>query len=81
MTKVPLDVDGEVLVTRLRKLGYQKTRQSGSHMTCTTQVKGEHHTYIPRHNPVAPGTLRDILQKIADHHGYSVEALIKLLKL
>jgi len=81
MTRVPFDVNGEVLIKRLTKLGYGRERQSGSHVTCTTQVKGEHHAYIPLHSPVSPGTLRKILQDIADHHKLDVQDLIKLLKL
>jgi hypothetical protein len=44
-------------------------------------VKGEHHAYVPRHSPIAPGTLRRILNDIADHHKLGLADLIALLKL
>src|SRR5262249_21296652 len=81
MTRVPVDVDADVLVKRLGKLGYERARQRGSHITCTTHLRGEHHAYTPRHNPIAPGTLRRILKDIAEHHGLSLQELLDLLEL
>ena len=50
--KLPRDVGGAALVTALRRLGYEKVRQCGSHVRITTQEGGEHHEVIPLHNPV-----------------------------
>jgi predicted RNA binding protein YcfA (HicA-like mRNA interferase family) len=41
--KLPRDVDGQQLVKALRVLGYEVTRQRGSHIRITTTVDGEHH--------------------------------------
>ena len=65
--KLPRDIGGEELCKVLSKLGYEVTRQSGSHVRLTTKGKGEHHITIPRHSPLKPGTLNAILTEIADH--------------
>ncbi|MEO7678814.1 MAG: type II toxin-antitoxin system HicA family toxin [Verrucomicrobiota bacterium] len=59
--KTPRDLSGAKLAKALRKLGYQVTRQSGSHLRVTTQVNGEHHEVIPNHSPIEIGTLKNIL--------------------
>lgn len=49
--KLPRDLSGSDLAKRLNALGYQITRQTGSHLRLTTQENGEHHITIPRHDP------------------------------
>lgn len=41
--KLPRNVTGAALQKSLRRLGYEATRQRGSHVRMTTQVNGEHH--------------------------------------
>jgi predicted RNA binding protein YcfA (HicA-like mRNA interferase family) len=79
--KLPRDLSGPQLIRALRHLGYQVTRQRGSHTRVTTQRDGEHHETIPNHDPIKPGLLASILKGIARHHQISVEALLKLLEL
>jgi len=79
--KLPRDVDGPRLVKALGILGYQKTRQKGSHIRITTQRDGENHEVIPYHDPIKTGTLASILKRIAAHHGMTVEDLLKMLDL
>ena len=62
--KLPRNVTGAALQTSLRRLGYAATRQRGSHVRMTTQVNGEHHEVIPRHNPIRVKTLSSILKNI-----------------
>jgi len=50
--RLPRDLTGAELVRRLAKLGYGVTRQSGSHMRLTSQLHGEHHVTVPRHDPL-----------------------------
>ena len=50
--KLPRDVDGPRLVKALGILGYQKTRQKGSHIRITTQRDGENHEVISYHDPI-----------------------------
>lgn len=79
--KLPRDVDGPQLVKTLRVLGYEATRQTGSHVRVTTQRDGENHEVIPHHHPIKTGTLSSILKHVAAHHGMSVDELLEMLDL
>ncbi len=45
--KLPRNVSSAALQTSLRRLGYEATRQQGSHVRITTRVNGEHHEVVP----------------------------------
>ena len=75
--KLPRNLNGVDLQKVLRRLGYEATRQRGSHVRITTQVNGEHHEVIPQHRPIKTKTLSSILKSIAKHHNLSVEELLK----
>jgi predicted RNA binding protein YcfA (HicA-like mRNA interferase family) len=79
--KLPRDVDGRQLAMALHALGYEITRQKGSHIRVTTQRGGENHEVIPCHSPIKTGTLSGILKHIAVHHRLTVEELLRLLDL
>ena len=66
--KLPRDITGNDLAKALHKLGYQVTRQTGSHVRLSTSEKGEHQITIPAHNPLKIGTLAAILSDIESHH-------------
>ncbi|MFT5836720.1 MAG: putative RNA binding protein YcfA (HicA-like mRNA interferase family) [Candidatus Azotimanducaceae bacterium] len=75
--KLPRNLNGADLQKALRRLGYEATRQRGSHVRITTQVNGEHHEVIPQHRPIKTKTLSSILKSISAHHNLSVEELLK----
>ena len=77
--RLPRGLSGTDLENALRRLGYQATRQRGSHVRVTTQVNGEHHEVIPRHQPIRVKTLSSILKSIAAHHELTVEELLEQL--
>ena len=79
--RLPRDVRGLDLERALRRLGYQATRQRGSHVRMTTQLNGEHHEVIPRHNPIKAKTLSSILKSVAAHHDLTVAELVERLEL
>jgi len=79
--KLPRDVSGPQLVKALGGLGYQTTRQTGSHIRVTTQLDGENHEVVPYHDPIKVGTLSAILKRIAAHHKMTVDELLQTLKL
>jgi predicted RNA binding protein YcfA (HicA-like mRNA interferase family) len=79
--KLPRDVAGPRLVKALSVLGYEPTRQKGSHIRVTTQRDGENHEVIPYHHPIKAGTLASILKHIAAHHRMTVEELVEMLDL
>ena len=64
--KLPSDLNGVELARRLQRLGYEVTRQSGSHMRLTRQgPHGQQHITIPAHKPLRVGTLSQILKDVA----------------
>lgn len=74
--KVPRDVNSQDLVKRLSKLGYVQTRQQGSHIRLTTNLNGQHHITIPKHDSLKIGTLNSILKDISIHFNLSKEEII-----
>ena len=77
--KIPRNFSGRDLIRRLQLLGYEPTRQTGSHIRLTTQQNGEHHITIPNHDPLRIGTLSSILSLVAEHFKISKEELVKQL--
>lgn len=65
--KIPRDLSGKDLIKALKVLGYEPTRQTGSHIRLTTQKGGEHHVTVPNHDPLRIGTLSAILDMVAEH--------------
>ncbi len=77
--KLPRNLTGAQLIKALEKLGYQPTRQTGSHVRLTSQPPKEHHLTVPLHDPLRIGTLAAILAEVASHHGITREELINKL--
>lgn len=77
--KFPRDLSGTDLAKALEQFGYKVTRQTGSHMSLTTQQVGEHHLTVPCHDPVKIGTLRAILSDVSEHFGLTREELLEIL--
>jgi predicted RNA binding protein YcfA (HicA-like mRNA interferase family) len=77
--KIPRDIKGKELAKLLRKFGYVPTRQTGSHLRLTTQVKGEHHITIPRHGTLKIGTLNNIMKDVAIYLEKGKEEVIREL--
>jgi len=80
--KLPRDVAAADLEKALcRALGYQFTRQRGSHRRLTTQIGGQHHLTIPAQGTLKPGTLRAIIGEVATHHQLTMEDVLRRLDL
>ena len=77
--KLPRNVSGETLAKALRVLGYEISRQSGSHLRLTTTQHGQHHVTIPRHDPIRVGTFAGILDDVSQHFEISREELLARL--
>jgi predicted RNA binding protein YcfA (HicA-like mRNA interferase family) len=77
--RLPRDLSGRDLARALERLGYQVTRQTGSHLRLTTQEGGEHHLTIPDHAALRVGTLAAILGEVATHFDLEREALLERL--
>ena len=74
--RIPRDLSGAELVKRLGRLGYEPTRQTGSHIRLTSLTRGEHHVTIPKHDPLRIGTLASILDAVAAHQGVTRDELL-----
>jgi predicted RNA binding protein YcfA (HicA-like mRNA interferase family) len=77
--RLPRDLSGLALAKALEALGYQITRQTGSHLRLTTQEHGEHHVTIPKHSALRVGTLAAILDEIAAHFEMERAMLVEQL--
>ena len=77
--KLPRDISFEELLKVLTKLGYEVTRQTGSHVRLTTNRKGEHHMTIPHQSTLKPGTLNATLIEIAGHFEMTKKDLLEFL--
>lgn len=77
--KLPRDCSGLELANKLVGLGYEVSRQTGSHIRLTTQQNGEHHITIPQHDPLKVGTFSAISNDVAKHFLISRDDLIKRL--
>jgi predicted RNA binding protein YcfA (HicA-like mRNA interferase family) len=77
--RVPRDLSGAELIKRLGRLGYEITRQTGSHVRLTSRSRGEHHVTVPKHDPLRIGTLAAILDSVASHHGLTRDQLLQRL--
>lgn len=77
--KLPRDISGAALARLLRRLGYQITRQSGSHLRLTTTEQGQHHVTVPNHDPLKVGTLSGVLGDVAAHFQISRAELAQRL--
>lgn len=67
--RLPRDLSGHALAKALETLGYQITRQTGSHLRLTTEERGQHHVTIPNHKSLRVGTLASILDEVATNLG------------
>ena len=75
--RLPGYIPASELIKLPEKLGYQISRQKGSHIRLTTTRHGEHHITIPNHNPIRLGTLSSIITDIANHFKKAKEEIAK----
>ena len=73
-------ISGKRLISFLASLDYEFVRQRGSHVRLEKLTEaGTHKITIPNHDPVAKGTLNDILTKVAIWNQISKNILIEKL--
>jgi predicted RNA binding protein YcfA (HicA-like mRNA interferase family) len=80
MKSVPRDVGAEELVRKLRRMGYRKAKQEGSHISCVHEVT-KHRVIVPRKNAIRVGTLQDIIRRLAAHWKKGEDEIIDMLEL
>ncbi len=79
--KLPRDVNGAELVRALRRIGYEAVRQKGSHIILQTVPPHAHSVTVPNHRPIRLGTLKSILDEIAERRDITLQELITHLGL
>jgi len=78
--KIPRDISSDNIIQLLKKYDYKITRQTGSHIRLTSNLKGkEHNITIPRHKDLKVGTINSILNDISKYLEINKEILIKKL--
>ena len=76
--KIPRDIHGATLANHLiRRWGYWKTHQTGSHIHLRTDKPSGQTVIIPAHRPVKTGTLGGILKHVARHKRVTPEEILK----
>jgi predicted RNA binding protein YcfA (HicA-like mRNA interferase family) len=75
--RLPRDLSGQQLVRILATFGYRPTRQTGSHVRLTTDVRGEHHVTVPLHGSLRIGTLAGVVAQVAAHLGMDRDELVR----
>ena len=58
--KIPRDVNGVEAVRALKRLGFARLRQTGSHLIMR---KEQRTVVVPQHKPLKPGTLKGIIEQ------------------
>lgn len=77
--KLPRDVNGEELAKRLGRLGYEVTRQTGSHMRLVRNDEPGHRITIPAHDNLKVGALDGILKDVAAQLGTTRDQVVRNL--
>jgi predicted RNA binding protein YcfA (HicA-like mRNA interferase family) len=70
--KLPRDVNGADAVQALRRLGFEKRRQTGSHAIMRKEGRT---VVVPMHRSIKPGTLRGLIEQA----GVAVDAFREAL--
>jgi predicted RNA binding protein YcfA (HicA-like mRNA interferase family) len=58
--RLPRDLSGNDVVKALRRLGFEFSRQTGSH---AIMRKGPRTVVVPQHKAIKPGTLKGVLEQ------------------
>ncbi len=74
--RLPRSVSAKELIKALELVGYQVTRQTGSHIRLTCTHPTQHHVTIPHHTSIRVGTLAGILSEVSEHLNISRNELV-----
>lgn len=77
--RLPRDVSGGDMIKKLEGLGYQQSRQTGSHVRLTCSTPAKSHITVPLHGALRLGTLSSILNDVAIQQKIPRDQLIEQL--
>ena len=72
MPKLPRDLSGAAAAKALRRLGFEFSRQTGSHIILRKESRT---VVVPAHKAIKPGTLKGLLEQA----GVSLDELLRNL--
>lgn len=78
--KLPRGLSGAELVAALKRLGYQQTRQTGSHVRLTLSFPQQAHLTVPLARAIPPGTLAALVKDAALHLDTTVENVLSKIR-
>ena len=74
--KLPRGLSGADLVAALKRLGYQQTRQTGSHVRMTVSFPRQAHLTVPLARAIPPGTLAALIKDAAAHLDTTIDDIL-----
>jgi predicted RNA binding protein YcfA (HicA-like mRNA interferase family) len=75
--KVPKNVHGRDFANHLiRRWAFRELRQTGSHIILRTEQPSGLTVSVPAHKPLRAGTLRGLIDTIAEHKKVATEELL-----
>lgn len=74
--KLPRDLSGAALIAALKHLGYEQTRQTGSHVRLTVFAPRKGHLTVPRTKALPTGTLAALIKDAAAQLDTTVEDVL-----
>jgi len=78
--RLPRDLSGEELAKKLQALGFEPTRQTGSHLRLTRKSpEADSHVTVPLHKNLRVGTLNAIVSDVSRQFGVSKLELLRRL--
>ncbi|MCX6590061.1 MAG: type II toxin-antitoxin system HicA family toxin [Acidobacteria bacterium] len=78
--KLPRGLSGAELVAALKRLGYQQTRQTGSHVRLTLSFPRQAHLTVPLARAIPPGTLAALVKDAALHLDTTVDDILSKIR-
>lgn len=77
--RTPRGVSADRLIGTLQSLGYEATRQKGSHVRLRHPGPPVHFITVPMHSSLKTGTLHGILSEVAAKRLVSIDVLAQML--
>lgn len=77
--KLPRSLSSRKLIGALAPLGYQATRQTGSHIRLTTERGGQHHITIPAKKHLTIGKVNAVIWELVRHFGMARAEILETI--
>lgn len=78
--RLPRDVSAAALIAALKRLGYEQTRQTGSHVRLTISAPRQGHLTVPLTKALPVGTLASLVKDAAAQLDITVEEIVSKIR-